>query len=114
MTLDELHLLNRHLPRGQANATSVPALCRTLRWSDRQVREGMEQLVTQGLKPQAIDPMRVPVVTLPKLNGVFVAVTPEELELAIGSIRGRALALLRRQRGLRLCREPLANNKRLF
>jgi hypothetical protein len=77
---------------------------RALGWPDREVREGLEEL---------IDQRRVPVVTLPTNPGVFVAVTPAELELAIASIRGRAMALLRRQRGLRLCREPLFS-KTLF
>ena len=74
----------------------------------------MEQLVDEGLEPQAKDPRRVPVVTLPTNPGVFVAVTPAELELAIKGIRGRAMSLLRRQRGLRLCREPLTYSTTLF
>jgi hypothetical protein len=45
---------------------------------------------------------------------VFVAETPEELELAIRGIRSRAMALLSRQRGLRLCREQVAYSERLF
>jgi hypothetical protein len=109
-----LHTLDRALPRGEQNATSIPALCRALGWTDRQTREGIEQLITEGLEPQARDPQRVPVVTLPKRDGVFVATSPEELELAIKGIRGRAMALLRRQRGLRLCREPLTHPQTLF
>ena len=114
MDAADLDTLHRILPRGRANATSIPALMRALGWSDRQVREGLERLVTEGLEPQARDPRRVPVVTLPTSPGVFVAATPEELELAIASIRGRAMALLRRQRGLRLCREPLVYKPSLF
>lgn len=87
---------------------------RALGWDDRQVREGIEQLVCEGLEPQERDPRRVPVVTLPTNPGVFVASTPEELELAIAGIRGRAMALLRRQRGLRLCRPQVAYLGRLF
>ena len=114
MNPTDLATLYRALPQGRANATSVPALMRALGWSDRQVREGLEQLVCEGLEPQARDPRRVPVVTLPTSPGVFVAATPEELELAIAGIRGRAMALLRRQRGLRLCREPLVYKPSLF
>lgn len=114
MTPAELHALNRALPRGARNATSVPALMRALDWTDRQVREGMEQLVCEGLEPQARDPRRIPIVTRPTNPGVFVAVTPEELEEAITGIRGRALAMLRRARGLRLCREEVVYSGRLF
>ncbi|MFA5636581.1 MAG: hypothetical protein WC977_11855 [Anaerovoracaceae bacterium] len=114
MSPSELRTLDRALPRGRAAATSIPALARALRWDERQVREGIEQLVCEGLQPQETDPRRVPVVTLPTSPGVFVAMTPEELELAIRGIRGRAMALLRRQRGLRLCRDELAYSGRLF
>lgn len=114
MDAPSLRTLNAVLPRGAANATSIPALMRALDWSDRQVREGIEQLITEGLEPQARDPRRVPIVTLPTNPGVFVAVTPDELEQAIRSIRGRAMALLRRQRGLRLCRDPLVYTGTLF
>jgi len=109
--LDTLHL---SLPRGRSNATSVPALMRQLGWTDRQVREGLEQLITEGLQPQARDPRRVPVVTLPTSPGVFVAATPEELELAIAGMRGRGIACLKRARGLRLCREQVAYSSTLF
>lgn len=114
MTPSDLERLARALPYGREHATSVPALMRALGWSDRQVREGLEQLVCEGLRPQARDPRRVPVVTLPTSPGVFVAETPEELELAIRGIRSRAMALLSRQRGLRLCREQVAYSERLF
>jgi hypothetical protein len=114
MTPYELHSLNTVLPRGASNATSIPALARMLRWSDREVREGIEQLITQGLDPQSRDPRRVPVVTKPTNPGVYVATTAAELQEAIDGIRGRALALLRRQRGLRLCREPLQYRPSLF
>jgi hypothetical protein len=110
----DLRLLDATLPRGSRNATSVPALMRVLGWSDRQVREAIEQLITEGLEPQAKDPRRVPVVTRPVNPGVFVATTPAELEEAIAGIRGRAMSLLRRQRGLRLCREPLQYTGTLF
>ena len=114
MTPSELRLLDACLPRGEHNATSIPALSRMLGCNERSVREGIEQLITEGITPQSKDPRRVPVVTLPTNPGVYVAVTPEELELAIRSIRSRAMALLRRQRGLRLCREPLQYNGSLF
>jgi hypothetical protein len=87
---------------------------RTLGWTDRQVREGIEQLITEGLEPQARDPQRVPVVTRPTNPGVFVAVTLAELEEAITGIQGRGLAMLRRARGLRLCREQVAYSSTLF
>lgn len=57
----------------------------------------------------------MPVVTLPKANGVFVATTPDELELAIKGIWSRIRALLRRWRGLRLCRsQVMYGNGTLF
>ena len=114
LTPAELHHLNRALPRGAHNATSVPALMRALGWSDRQVREGLERLVCEGLQPQEKDPKRVPVVTRPTNPGVFVAVTPDELEEAITGIRGRGLAMMRRARGLRFCREQVAYCETLF
>ena len=114
MTSRELHELNHVLPRGAAHATSVPHLMRLLDWTDRQVREGLEQLVCEGLEPQARDPRRVPVVTRPTNPGVFVAVTPAELEEAITGMRGRGLAMLRRARGLRLCRQQVAYSTTLF
>ena len=114
MSPAELHALNAVLPRGARNATSVPALARALGWTDRQVREAMEQLVCEGLQPQAKDPKRVPIVTRPTNQGVFVAVTPKELEEAIEGLRGRGMAILRRARGLRLCREQVAYTSTLF
>ena len=114
MTAAELANLNTVLPRGARNATSVPALARALGWTDRQVREVLEQLVCEGLQPQAKDPKRVPIVTRPTNPGVFVAVTPDELEEAIAGMRGRAMAMLRRTRGLRLCREQVAYSSTLF
>jgi len=68
--------------------------------TERTVREGLEQLVNER---------RVPVVTLPTNPGVFVAVTPEELDSADAHLRSKAMALLRRRRSLRLCREALGN-----
>jgi len=116
MDLPALHRLNDVLPRGEAKATSVPVLARLFAVDEREIREGLEQLVTEGLEPQALDPQRVPVVTLTRRGGrsVYVAVTPEELEKAIKHIRGKALANLRRARGLRLCREPLVYKPSLF
>lgn len=114
MTPAELHILAGWIPRGEAKATSIPALAQALGVNERCIREGIEQLITEGLAPQARDPKRIPVVTLPTNPGVYVAVTPAELELAIAGIRGRAMALLRRQRGLRLCREELAYSTTLF
>jgi hypothetical protein len=114
VTPAELTALDRALPRGARNATSVPALCCALGWSDREVREGMEQLVCEGLQPQAKDPKRVPVVTRPTNPGVFVAVTPAELEEAIKGMRSRGIACLARAKGLRMCREQVAYAETLF
>ena len=112
--MTDLDALYHALPHGRANATSIPALMRALGWTDRQVREGLEQLVTEGLQPQARDPRRVAVVTLPTSPGVFVAATPDELELAIEGMRGRGIACLKRARGLRLCREQVTYKEALF
>lgn len=73
MTPEELSLLDRALPRGWDNATSVSALSRCLGWSERAVREGLEELVNLW---------RVPVVTLPTNPGVFIATRPEDAFLA--------------------------------
>jgi hypothetical protein len=116
MDATQLQLLSIALPRGERNATSVPALARLFSLDERAIREGLEQLVTVGLEPHARDPRRVAVVTLPRPGGrsVYVAETPEELEKAIRHIRSKAMANLRRARGLRLCREPLQYKSSLF
>ncbi|MCL5736942.1 MAG: hypothetical protein M1274_15460 [Actinobacteria bacterium] len=93
------------LPYGRAHATSVPALCRATGWSDREVRAELERLVVEA---------HIPVVTLPTTRGVFVAVTPEEVDLATANLRARSLSMLRRCRALRLCREALAWSPELF
>lgn len=108
MTPGELRSLLGALPRGRENATSIPALCRRLGAQDRQVREGLQQLVDGELGE------RVPVVTLPCRDGVFVATTPEELDLGDAHLRSKAMALLHRRRSLRLCREAMAYTGRLF
>jgi hypothetical protein len=105
----ELTMLDGLLPRGRENATSIPTLvdkmmaCRS-GWAymteARIIRDGLQQLVNER---------RVPVVTLPTNPGVFVAVTPEELDLADAHLRSKAMALLKRRRSLRLCREALGN-----
>jgi hypothetical protein len=109
MTTAELHTLFLVLPCGRANATSVPSLCRQLGMSDRAVREGIQQLVDGELHGE-----RVPVVTLPTNPGVWVATTPEELDLADSHLRSKAMSLLHRRRSLRLCREELAWSPTLF
>lgn len=116
MTPADLRTLAAALPRGEANATSVGKLARLLECDDRAIREGLEQLVTLGLEPYAKDPRRIPVVTLPKPGGksVYVAETPEELDKAIRHIRSKAMANLRRARGLRLCREQVVYSETLF
>lgn len=105
MTPSELDTLDSLLPRGYENATSIPELSRMLGWSDRAVRECIEELVNTE---------RVPVVTLPRNPGVFVAVSPEELDLGDSHLRSKAMALLHRRRSLRLCRERLAWSPTLF
>ncbi len=110
MSPEELTYLDCILPRGRENACSVADLAEVMTlcghpMSDRTIREGLEQLVNQ---------YRVPVCTLPCKNGVFVAATPEELDQADAHLRSKALALLRRRRSLRLCREHLAWSPTLF
>jgi len=87
-----------HIPRGRANATSIPALSRATGMSERECRAEIERLVT-------VD--HVPIVTLPTNPGVFRAATLEELQQARGQIRSRAFALLRRDRGLRLAQQDM-------
>jgi hypothetical protein len=105
VTADELRALDLALPRGRKKATSIPALCSRLGASERSVREGIEELVNL---------CRLPVVTLPTNPGVFVAVTPEELDLGDAHLAAKAGALLRRRRSLRMCREYLAYRPTLF
>ncbi len=105
MTPAELRMLDLVLPRGRSNATSIPALCRLLDTNERAIREGIEQLVNEE---------RIPVVTLPTNPGVFVATTPDELDLGDAHLAAKAGALLRRRRSLRLCREYLAYRPTLF
>jgi len=109
MTPAELDMLWRALPRGREHATSIPDLCARLSMHDRQVREGIQRLVDGELEGR-----RIPVVTLPCRDGVFVATTPEELDLGDAHLRSKAQALLRRRRSLRLCREGLAWSPTLF
>lgn len=94
-----LDLLDAILPRGRGNATSIGYLSGRLDIDGRQVREGIEQLVNLR---------RVPIVTLPCSHGVFVATSPEELDLGDQHLKRKAMALLKRRRSLRLCRERLS------
>lgn len=110
MTPAELTHLDRILPRGRKSACSVAdladAMCAAGMYvSDRAVREGLEQLLSER---------RVPVCTLPVAKGVFVAVTPEEMDAADAHLRSKAMALLHRRRSLRLCRERLSWSPTLF
>jgi hypothetical protein len=100
--------LDRALPRGLAHATSIPALVARLGVSERIVRAGIEQLVNGDMG------RRVPVVTLSVAPGVFVAVTPQEVDMADAHLRSKAMSLLHRRRSLRLCREQLAFQPTLF
>lgn len=94
-----------HLPTGRRHATSVPILSSLSGLSEREVRAEIERLVTEE---------RIPVCTLPTAAGIWVAETPEELELADAHIRSKAMSLLRRRRALRLCRERIAWSPTLF
>lgn len=98
-------LLLRYLPQGRKHATSVSALSLATGLSPREVRAALEELVNVH---------RVPVVTLPTNPGVFIAETPDEVELGDAHLRAKAMALLRRRRSLRLCRERLAWSPTLF
>lgn len=71
-----------HLPLGRQNATSIPTLSLLSGLSEREVRAEIERLITED---------RIPVCTLPTVNGVWIAETPEELELADSHIRNRAI-----------------------
>lgn len=109
MTPAELDMLHRALPRGRENATSIPDLCARLLIHDRQVREGIQQLVEGELYGR-----RIPVVTLPRRGGVFIATTPEEIDLGDAHLRSKTMALLHRRRSLRLCREEMVWSPTLF
>jgi hypothetical protein len=108
VTSAELHTLYSALPYGREQATSIPALCRLTGMSDRAVREGIQQLVDGGLHE------RVPIVTLPTNPGVWIALTPEELDLADAHLRAKAMSILHRRRNLRLSREQLCWSPTLF
>ncbi len=77
---DNLRLF-RALPWGPQRGTSVKALMLALSWSDRQVREHLDELATLGF----------PVVTLPVNNGrsVYLARTPEELTAGIAHLESK-------------------------
>jgi ABC-type transporter Mla subunit MlaD len=105
MDAQALTVLDAALPRGRRIATSVPDLARWLNMSDREIRQGLEQLVNDR---------RVAVVTLPVKRGVFVATNQAEVALADEQLRSRAMALLRRRRSLRMAGEALAYTGRLF
>ena len=105
MTSTDLDTLYLALPYGRSNATSIPTLCRMLGWSDRTVRDGIEALVSER---------HVAVVTLPTNPGVFIALTPEEVDMADAHLKSKAMSLLHRRRALRMCRERLAWSPTLF
>jgi hypothetical protein len=100
-----LDILQRHVPYGLARATSVPALMLAVNASDRKIRDGLEQLISErGL----------PIVTLAKNPGIFIATTPEELDLGDEDLRKRAMAILVRRRNLRRQRPRLQYSETLF
>lgn len=104
MTPQHRQLLNL-IPRGRRRATSMGELADRLGCSDREVRQLIEELVND---------FHVEIVTLPVRRGVFVAETPQEIDLAEAHLRSKTMALLRRRRALRLCRERLAYSPTLF
>lgn len=95
----------KHLPRGRANATSIPALVAATGLTEREVRAAIEELVTLR---------HLPVCTLPTSRGVWLATTPDEVLEAEAQLRSRAMALLERCRGLRFARERLEYSPTLF
>lgn len=105
MDARDLDILERCVPLGLSRATSVPALMQATNASDRQVRDGLEQLISER---------GIPVVTLNKAPGVFVATTPEELDMGDADLRKRAMAILVRRRRLRNCKPRLIYRETLF
>ena len=97
--------LARALPRGRARATSVSELAATTGLSEREVRAGLSELLSD---------YRIPVVTLPIRRGVYLAETPEDIDQADAHIKSKAMSLLRRRRALRLVRDQLAYSPTLF
>jgi hypothetical protein len=88
MDAQELHSLDRALPRGAANGTSIPALAYELEWDERKVRAGIQELRRDR---------HVAVATLPRPNGVFVVTSCEdldELRRSRDGLRSRAMSLL--------------------
>jgi hypothetical protein len=94
-----------HLPYGEANATSIPALARASGMSQREVRAEIERLVIED---------HIPVVCFPTNPGVFIAVTIEEARRGRKQIRSRAGALLRRGRALGFCEPGVAKVPEMF
>jgi hypothetical protein len=93
------------LPTGREHATSVARLSYATGESDRTIRAEIERLVLAGF----------PVVTLPTNPGVFLAETPEEIDLADKHLKSKAMAMLRRRRALRFAKTDLQHNAgRLF
>lgn len=86
------------LPTGRECATSVPCLAQVTGESERAIRAAIEDLVMAGF----------PVVTLPCKRGVFMAETPEDLDMAYAHLTSKAMSLLRRRRALRMARARLA------
>lgn len=93
------------LPHGRGKATTIKALAAATGMSDRAVRDELARLVNEA---------RVPIVTLPTERGIFVAQTPEEIDLADQHLKAKAMSLLHRRRSLRLCRERLEWSPTLF
>lgn len=88
MTPAELDTLELAIPTNPDEGTNVSALAHALRWDERKVRQGFQELRRER---------RVAVVALPKPNGVYVL--PEgadlaDLEHTRNSLHSRAMSLL--------------------
>ena len=94
-----------YIPTGRENACCIADLVYATGLTDRAVRQEIERLVVED---------HIPICTLPTLFGVFVAETPEEVDLAQRQIRSRAGALLRRARALRIAGERVRWSPTLF
>lgn len=107
MTSTELDTLHLALPYCLENGTSIPALCRMLGWSDRKVRQGIQELRRER---------HIPVVALTKPNGVFIATKADldALRRTRDSLRSRAMSELVTVREMDMAIADLAWSPTLF
>jgi|LSQX01.2.fsa_nt_gb hypothetical protein len=87
MSPSELDALYLALPIGAGNGTTIRKLSRLLEWSERRVRQGIQELRRDR---------HIPVVALTVTNGVFVATGPDlgALKRTRDSLRSRAMSEL--------------------